>query len=70
MWGDQRVNCVLVNCVLCAVLLCKHIALYCSAMQHHRKQCAGADRGDIYIVYIQTTPPSVILDDRWALVGN
>ncbi|CAI9540346.1 unnamed protein product, partial [Staurois parvus] len=37
---------------VCA-LHCKHTALYGSAMQRHTKQCAGAERGEICIVYIQ-----------------
>ncbi|CAI9604560.1 unnamed protein product, partial [Staurois parvus] len=45
---------------VCA-LLCKHIAFYCSAIQNNAKQCAGADRGEICIVYIQVSPLSVIL---------
>ncbi|CAI9606683.1 unnamed protein product, partial [Staurois parvus] len=40
----------MVICVLC-VFHCKHTALYGSAMQSHAKQCAGADRGEICIVY-------------------
>ncbi|CAI9591998.1 unnamed protein product, partial [Staurois parvus] len=42
---------------LCAVivLLCKHAALYCYAMHSNTKQHADADRGEICIVYIQTS---------------
>ncbi|CAI9589297.1 unnamed protein product, partial [Staurois parvus] len=36
----------------------------CCVMQCHAKQCAGADRGEICIVYIQISPPSVILGNR------
>ncbi|CAI9585207.1 unnamed protein product, partial [Staurois parvus] len=39
------------------VLHCNHTALYGSAMQSHTKQCAGADRGEIYVVYTQVSPP-------------
>ncbi|CAI9590160.1 unnamed protein product, partial [Staurois parvus] len=39
-------------------------------MQSNTKQCAGADRGEICIVYIQVSPPSVILRDRRVLVQN
>ncbi|CAI9584605.1 unnamed protein product, partial [Staurois parvus] len=59
MRGDQRVNCVLVNCVLCLCFHCKH-----AAMQSHTKQCAAADRGEICIVYIQTSALSVFLGGR------
>ncbi|CAI9586816.1 unnamed protein product, partial [Staurois parvus] len=51
-------------CYLCA-LHCKHTALYGSVMQSHSKQCAGADRGEISVVYTQVSPPMVILGDRW-----
>ncbi|CAI9548081.1 unnamed protein product, partial [Staurois parvus] len=34
------------------------------------KQHSGADRGEICIVYIQTSPPSVIVSNRWVPVGN
>ncbi|CAI9597968.1 unnamed protein product, partial [Staurois parvus] len=55
---------------VCCVLLCMHAALYCSAMQSNTKQCVGADRGEICIVFIQTSPPSVFLGDRQVPVGN
>ncbi|CAI9584994.1 unnamed protein product [Staurois parvus] len=39
-------------------------------MQSNTKQCAGADRGEICIVYIQTSPPSVILSNRQVPAGT
>ncbi|CAI9606158.1 unnamed protein product, partial [Staurois parvus] len=56
-------------CAVC-VLLCQHIALYCSALHSNTKQCAGADRREICIVYIQTSPLSVIFGDCQVPVGN
>ncbi|CAI9537508.1 unnamed protein product, partial [Staurois parvus] len=41
----------MINCVQC--FHCKHTVLYGSVMQSHTKQCAGTDRGEICIVYIQ-----------------
>ncbi|CAI9616943.1 unnamed protein product, partial [Staurois parvus] len=64
MWGDQRVNSVLCVFYCVSTLLC--IALLCSGAM----QCAGADRGEICIVYIQTSPLSVILGNRRVPVGN
>ncbi|CAI9584418.1 unnamed protein product, partial [Staurois parvus] len=34
------------------------------------KQCAGADRGEICVVYTQVSPPLVILGDRRVLERN
>ncbi|CAI9578813.1 unnamed protein product, partial [Staurois parvus] len=42
------------------VFHCKNTALYGSGMQSHTKQCAGADRGEICIGYIQVSPWSQI----------
>ncbi|CAI9562094.1 unnamed protein product, partial [Staurois parvus] len=65
MRGNQRVNCVLFHYVCCVcVLHCKHSALYGCAMQSHTKQCAGADMGEICVVYKQVSPPSEILGDH------
>ncbi|CAI9543103.1 unnamed protein product, partial [Staurois parvus] len=33
-------------------------------MQSHTKQCAGADRGEICIVYIQVSTPLVLLSNH------
>ncbi|CAI9546818.1 unnamed protein product [Staurois parvus] len=56
-------------CCVCA-LHGKHTALYGSAMQSHTKQCAGADRGEICIVYIQVSPLSMIHCDCWVRTRN
>ncbi|CAI9608551.1 unnamed protein product, partial [Staurois parvus] len=47
---------------VCCLCFTVHGALYCS-MQSNAKQHAGADREEICIVYIQTSPPSVMLGD-------
>ncbi|CAI9600044.1 unnamed protein product, partial [Staurois parvus] len=39
--------CVLYTMCAVCVLLCKHAALFCSAMQSNTKQHADADRGEI-----------------------
>ncbi|CAI9615704.1 unnamed protein product [Staurois parvus] len=39
-------------------------------MQSHKKQCAGDGRGEICVVYIQVSPSSVILVDRWVPAWN
>ncbi|CAI9597070.1 unnamed protein product, partial [Staurois parvus] len=53
-----------------SVFHCKHPALYDSAMQSHTKKCAGADRGEICIVYIQVSPTSEILGDHQVTASN
>ncbi|CAI9611527.1 unnamed protein product, partial [Staurois parvus] len=69
MWGDQRVNCVLFYYVGCVCFTVSTLLLYCMCLSLCQ-QCAGADRGEICIVYIQVSPPSVILGDRWVPAGN
>ncbi|CAI9613728.1 unnamed protein product, partial [Staurois parvus] len=61
--------CWLTLCCVCT-LQCKHTALYGSAMQSHTKQCAGADRGEICVVYTQVSPLLVILGDLQVPAGN
>ncbi|CAI9583901.1 unnamed protein product, partial [Staurois parvus] len=51
-------------------LHCKHTVLYSSAMQSHTKQCAGADRGELCIVYTQVSTPLVMLGNPWMSMGN
>ncbi|CAI9565608.1 unnamed protein product, partial [Staurois parvus] len=53
-------------CVCCVcVLLGRHPVLVCNTKQH-----AEADRGEICIVYIQTSPQSVILGDHRVPAGH
>ncbi|CAI9594799.1 unnamed protein product, partial [Staurois parvus] len=53
-----------VCCVCCftvlsvCVLLCKHDALYCSAMQSNTKQHAGDDRRDLRCLHTDLFPVS------------
>ncbi|CAI9613916.1 unnamed protein product, partial [Staurois parvus] len=70
MWGDQRVNCVSFYCVLFYCVLFTVCVCVLHFMQSNTKQRAGADRGEIYIVYIQTSPLSVILGNRQVPAGN
>ncbi|CAI9555584.1 unnamed protein product, partial [Staurois parvus] len=61
MRGNQRVSCVLFHIMCC---VCALHSLYGCAMQSHTKQCAGADRRENYIVYIQTSLTLVMLSDH------
>ncbi|CAI9553578.1 unnamed protein product, partial [Staurois parvus] len=53
MWGDQRVNCVLVNCVMGVfVLHCKHTALHgCAQSSVHELT------GRRTVLFTNSSPP-------------